>query len=145
MSISLARDVSWQKYWDIDAVPTYIWRIYGGWTFGRPTGGVHPFGNSGYPTYVGQIRSRECGVVDVWIEPWDDVMKYAATFTATGILGLLLLEALKILLAPVAAWLLLVVMFVVKAAVIGLGVVLALVLSVYMYKRMTRDPDEVAL
>ena len=72
-------------------------------------------------------------------------MKYAATFTATGIVGLLLLEALKILLAPVAAWLLLVVMFVVKAAVIGLGVVLALVLSVYMYKRMTRDPDEVAL
>lgn len=72
-------------------------------------------------------------------------MKYAATLTATGIVGLLLLEALKILLAPVAAWLLVIVMFAVKAAVIGLGVILALVLSVYMYKRMTRDPDEVAL
>lgn len=72
-------------------------------------------------------------------------MKYAATLTATGIVGLLLLEALKILLAPVAAWLLVVVMFAVKAAVIGLGVILALVLSVYVYKRMTRDPDEVAL
>jgi hypothetical protein len=70
-------------------------------------------------------------------------MKYAATFTATGLVGLLLLEALKILLAPVAAWLLVIVMVAVKAAVIGLGVVLALVLSVYMYKRWTRDPDEV--
>ena len=76
---------------------------------------------------------------------WDDVMKYAATFTATGIVGLLLLEALKILLAPVAAWLLVIVMVAVKAAVIGLGVILALVLSVYMYKRMTRDPDEVSI
>ena len=72
-------------------------------------------------------------------------MKYAATFTATGIVGLLLLEALKILLAPVAAWLLVIAMVAVKAAVIGLGVVLALVLSVYMYKRMNRDPDEVSI
>ena len=70
-------------------------------------------------------------------------MKYAATFTATGLLGLLLLEALKILLAPAAAWLFVIVMFAVKAAVIGLGVILALALSVFMYKRMTRDPDEI--
>lgn len=76
-------------------------------------------------------------------QAWGDVMRYAATFTATGLLGLLLLEALKFLLAPVAAWLLVVVMFAVKAAVIGLGVILALVLSVFMYKRMTRDPDEI--
>jgi hypothetical protein len=85
---------------------------------------------------------REHAPVD---QAWDDLMKFAATLTATGVLGFLLLEALKILLAPVAAWLLVVVMLAVKAAVIGLGVVLALVLSVYLYKRMTRDPDEVAL
>jgi len=72
-------------------------------------------------------------------------MRYAATFTATGLIGLLLLEALKILLAPVAAWLLVVAMFAVKAVAMGLGVILALVLSVYLYKRMTRDPDEVSI
>jgi hypothetical protein len=71
-------------------------------------------------------------------------MKYAATLTATGLVGLLLLEALKILLAPVAVWLLGVVMIAVKVAAIGLGVVLALVLSVYLYKRMNRDSDELA-
>lgn len=72
-------------------------------------------------------------------------MRYAATFTATGLVGLLLLEALKILLAPVAAWLLVVAMFAVKMAAMGLGVVVALVVSVYLYKRFTRDPDEVAV
>ena len=72
-------------------------------------------------------------------------MRFAATLTATSLVGFLLLEALKILLAPVAAWLLVAVMVAVKMAAIGLGVVLALVLSVYMYKRMTRDPGEVSI
>ena len=72
-------------------------------------------------------------------------MKFAATLTASGLVGLLLMEALKILLAPVAAWLLVAVMFAAKMAAIGLGVVLALVLSVYLYKRMTKDSDELTV
>lgn len=86
------------------------------------------------PNYVGLMRGRQCAD-----QTWDNVMKYAAAVTATGLLGLLLLEALRILLAPVAAWLLIAVMVAVKAVVIGLGVILALVLSVYLYRRMTRD------
>ena len=49
-------------------------------------------------------------------------MRIAATLTVTGVLGFIVLEALKILLAPAALWLLAVVMFAVKALLIGLGI-----------------------
>ena len=71
-------------------------------------------------------------------------MRFAASLTATGVIGFLLLEALKILLAPAALWLLGVVMLVVKIAAIGFGVVAFIALSVFLYKRFSRSTDEYA-
>jgi hypothetical protein len=71
-------------------------------------------------------------------------MRFAAAFTATGIVGFLLLEALKIVLAPVALWLLGTVMVAVKVLAIGLFVVLALAASIWGYRRWARTRDEAA-
>ncbi len=70
------------------------------------------------------------------------MMKVAASLTVTGLLGFLLLEALKILLAPVAAWLLGVVALALKIAlmVLGLGLgIVVLALSIWAYRRFRRS------
>ena len=72
-------------------------------------------------------------------------MRFAATLTVTGVFGYLVLEALKILLAPAALWLLAVAMLVVKAVFIGLAIVLFVVVAVWAYKRWATDPDEVVV
>ncbi len=72
-------------------------------------------------------------------------MKFAASLTVTGLLGFVILEALKILLAPLAGWLLGVGMIALKAAIllgVVLGAFLALGVGVYAYRRMRRDPYE---
>ena len=71
-------------------------------------------------------------------------MRFAAAATATGIVGFLLLEALKILVAPAALWLLGVVMMLVKVLAVGLVVVLALAGSVWGYRRWSQARDEIA-
>ncbi|NNF14658.1 MAG: hypothetical protein HKN72_15635 [Gemmatimonadetes bacterium] len=74
-------------------------------------------------------------------------MRLAAAFTATGIIGFLLLEALKIVLAPVALWLMGVVMVAVKVLMLGVGaavVILAIVASIWGYRRWTQSRGEVA-
>lgn len=66
------------------------------------------------------------------------MMKVAASLTVTGLLGLLILEALKILLAPVSALLLGFVVLVLKIAlaVFGLGLaIVVLTLSIWAYRR----------
>ena len=70
-------------------------------------------------------------------------MKFAASLTVTGILGLLLLEALKFILAPVGVWLLGVVMLVTKVLVIGVGLSLAVAVGVFVYKRVQRSGERV--
>lgn len=68
--------------------------------------------------------------------------KVAASLTVTGLLGILLLEALKILLAPVAAWLMGLVALAVKIALVVFGVGLAvtvLTVSVWVYRRFRRS------
>ena len=70
-------------------------------------------------------------------------MRFAAAFTATGIVGFLVLEALKILLAPVALWLLATVMMVVKVMALGLVVILALAGTIWGYRRWSRSSDEI--
>jgi len=72
-------------------------------------------------------------------------MRFAATLTASGLVGLLLIEALKILLAPAALWLLAVVMLAVKVMLWIGGGIGVLLLSVWLYKRVTRDPDEIVV
>lgn len=74
-------------------------------------------------------------------------MRFAAGFTATGIIGFLLFEALKIVMAPVAAWLLGVVMVAVKVLVLVGGAVLAVLViggSIWGYRRWSRSREEAA-
>ncbi len=68
--------------------------------------------------------------------------KLAATLTVSGVLGFLILEALKILLAPVAAWLLGVVVLILQVVLVVLGIGLALTvlaLSIWAYRRYRRS------
>ena len=77
-------------------------------------------------------------------------MRFAAGLTVTGILGFLLLEALKIVLIPVSQWLIgaLAALFAIllKAALIGLVVVLVAVVGavlLWLYRRQQRAAEEV--
>ena len=70
-------------------------------------------------------------------------MRFAAAATATGVVGFLLLEALKILLAPAALWVLGMAMMVVKVVALGFVVVLALAGSVWAFRRWARDSSEI--
>ena len=74
-------------------------------------------------------------------------MRFAAGFTATGIIGFLLFEALKIVMAPIAAWLLGVVMVAVKVLVLVGGaalLLLAIAGSVWGYRRWSQAREEAA-
>jgi hypothetical protein len=72
-------------------------------------------------------------------------MKFAAGLTVTGILGFLLMEALKTVMVPVAAWLVGLVVLVLKVLLIAL-VVLAVggmvALGVFLYKRGQKSTAE---
>ena len=68
-------------------------------------------------------------------------MRFAATLTATGLLGFLLLEALKILLAPVGLWLLGVAMLGLKIVLIAVGVSVALGVGIFVYRRVQRTGE----
>lgn len=70
------------------------------------------------------------------------MMKFAATLTVSGLIGFLILEALKILLAPIAAWLMGFVALAIKVilVILGAGVGLAvLALSFWAYRRYRRS------
>ena len=73
-------------------------------------------------------------------------MKFAAGVTVTGILGLLLMEALKIVMVPVAGWVLGLLVILLKVLLIG-GVILVVGLlvavGVFVYKRLKKSPLEV--
>jgi len=64
--------------------------------------------------------------------------KFAAGLTVSGILGFLLLEALKIVMVPVAAWVLSLLVVVVKIVLVALVVLVAAAVigvGVWLYKR----------
>ena len=68
-------------------------------------------------------------------------MGFAAGLTATGIIGFLLLEALKILMVPITAWVMGLLAMALKILLVGLAVVAALGavgLGVYVYRRTQR-------
>ena len=69
-------------------------------------------------------------------------MRFAAGLTVTGVLGFLLLEALKIVMVPVTAWVmgLLVVALKIFLIVIALGVVAGVVF--FIYKRQQKAAAE---
>ena len=73
-------------------------------------------------------------------------MRFAAGVTVTGVLSLLLLEALKVVLVPVSAWLLGFLVIVVKVVLIVLVVMVAAGViggGVWLYKRGQKSSVEV--
>ena len=75
-------------------------------------------------------------------------MRFTAALTVTGVIGFLVLEALKILLAPAAFWLLGIAMVAVKALLMVLMVIAAVAAvagGIWAYKRWSKDPDEIVV
>lgn len=68
--------------------------------------------------------------------------KFATTLTVSGLLGFLILEALKIVLAPVAGWLMGILAVALKIALIVLGVglgIVVLALSIWAFRRYRKS------
>jgi len=72
-------------------------------------------------------------------------MKFAAGVTVTGILGFLLLEALKIVLVPMAGWMVGLLVILLKVLLIG-GVLLAVGVlvgvGVFIFRRVKKSTAE---
>lgn len=69
------------------------------------------------------------------------MMRFAAGLTASGIIGFLLLEALKILMVPITAWVMGLLALALKIALVTVGVTAALGLGVFFYRRSMRARD----
>jgi len=70
------------------------------------------------------------------------MMRLAAGLTATGIIGFLLLEALKILMVPITAWVMGLLMVALKVLLITLGLAAALGVGVFVYRRSRKARAE---
>jgi hypothetical protein len=73
------------------------------------------------------------------------MMKFAAGLTVTGILSLLLMEALKVIMVPVGAWLFGVLVVVVKIVLILLAILAAAGViggGVWIYRRGQKSSAE---
>jgi hypothetical protein len=73
-------------------------------------------------------------------------MRFAAGLTVSGILGFLLLEALKIVLVPVSAWVLAFLVILVKVVLVALVVLVAAAVigvGVWLYRRGQKASVEV--
>jgi hypothetical protein len=71
------------------------------------------------------------------------MMKLTAGLTASGIIGFLLLEALKILMVPVTAWVMGLLALALKILLVTLGVGAALGVGFFFYRRSKRASAEV--
>ena len=73
-------------------------------------------------------------------------MKFAAGLTVSGIVGFLLLEALKIVLVPVSAWVLGMLVVLVKIVLVAFVVLIfagVIGVGVWLYRRGQKDSVEV--
>lgn len=70
------------------------------------------------------------------------MMRLAAGLTASGIIGFLLLEALKILMVPVTAWFMGLLALALKMFLIALGLTAALGVGVFVYRRSRKVREE---
>ncbi len=66
------------------------------------------------------------------------MMRFAAGLTASGIIGFLLLEALKILMVPITAWVMGLLALALKILLIVLGSVAVLGAGFFFYRRSQR-------
>ena len=71
------------------------------------------------------------------------MMKFAAGLTASGIIGWLLLEALKMLMVPVTAWVIAMLALALKVALMVGGVIVLIALGVFFWKRYQASESEV--
>ncbi len=72
-------------------------------------------------------------------------MRFAAGLTVSGIVGFIILEALKFIMPAVTVWVIGVLAFLLKVVLIGLGILVAIVvigIAIYVYKRMNRRKAE---
>ena len=69
-------------------------------------------------------------------------MRFAAGLTASGIIGFLLLEALKILMVPITAWVMGLLALALKLLLITLGVGAALGVGFFVYRRSRKASAE---
>jgi len=70
------------------------------------------------------------------------MMRFAAGLTASGIIGFLLLEALKILMVPITAWVMGLLALALKLLLIVLGSAAALGVGFFLYRRSQRRDAE---
>ncbi len=64
-----------------------------------------------------------------------DTMKFAAGLTVTGVVGWLLLEALKMLMVPVTAWVIAMLTIALKVVLVIVGLGVALGVGIFFLKR----------
>jgi hypothetical protein len=69
------------------------------------------------------------------------MMKFAAGITISGIIGFLLLEALKILMIPITAWVMGLLALALKIVLVVLGIGAALGVGFYFLRRSQKERD----
>jgi hypothetical protein len=70
------------------------------------------------------------------------MMRFAAGLTATGVVGFLLLEALKILMIPITAWVMGLLAVALKVLLMTLGLAATLGVGVFVYRRSKKASAE---
>ena len=70
------------------------------------------------------------------------MMRFAAGLTASGIIGFLLLEALKILMVPITAWVMGLLALALKIVLVVIGLTAALGVGLFFLRRSMRARDE---
>lgn len=71
------------------------------------------------------------------------MMKFAAGLTATGVIGFIIIEALKILMVPVTAWVMGLLAMALKIVLVTAGLVAAVGLGVFVYRRSKKAEAEI--
>tara|TARA_B110000438_G_C15174745_1_gene377537 strand:+ start:87 stop:368 length:282 start_codon:yes stop_codon:yes gene_type:complete len=92
------------------------------------------FGAARRGTQVGEVQNKVYGMM---------VMRLEAALTASGIIGFFLLEALKILMVPIAAWVMGLFAVALKVFLISLGVVGVLGIGFFVCRRSQKASAEV--
>lgn len=67
------------------------------------------------------------------------MMRFAGGVTVAGILGFIIIEALKILMVPVTAWVMAMLAIALKIVLVSFGVLAAIGVGFFVYKQTQKD------